>query len=250
MKCVILAGGEGTRISEETRHIPKPMIRVGGVPLIRHIMGIYEKYGINEFIVPVGYKSEIITAYFLGYVDTRLNQVDGNLVFTNPDWTVTIVDTGRNTMTGGRIGKLRNLLGEDFCMTYGDGVSDVDVTRAIKIHKNKGNAVATITAVRPSPRFGSLEFVDEDSTSIIEFGEKIENLKGWINGGFMVLSPKIFDLIHFDDCNLEKDVFPQLAKQGAMYGVRHTGFWHCVDTLRDLLELEEIRNTKGAIWLE
>ncbi len=110
--------------------------------------------------------------------------------------------------------------------------------------------MATITAVRPSPRFGSLEFVDEDSTSIIEFGEKIENLKGWINGEFAVLSPKIFDFIHFDDCNLEKDVYPVLAKQGLMYGVRHPGFWHCVDTLRDLLELEEIRNTKGAIWLE
>ena len=246
MKCVILAGGEGTRISEETRYIPKPMIRVGDRPLLRHIMDIYINQGINEFIIPVGYKSEIITSYFLTYENTTLNQVDGNLVFSNHEWKATVVETGKGTQTGGRIGRLRDLLTEDFCMTYGDGVGNPDIQFVLREHKAY-RTVATITAVRPVPRFGSVIFKPGEAT-VLEFGEKTERQRDWINGGFAVLSPRIFDYIVNDNCNLEKDVYPVLADTGELCAVKHEGFWHCVDTLRDLQELETIYKEHGASW--
>jgi len=245
-KAVILAGGKGTRISEETRNIPKPMIRVGDKPILHHIMEEYISQGVNEFIILSGYKSEIIYGYFLS-ISNLVMQDNGVSTFQTSDWKVNIIYSGIESQTGGRLGRAKQFLQEDFFFTYGDGLSDIDIRSLVKFHK-KNNAIATISGVRPAPRFGSIQF--DESGKVLDFGEKQEHLHGWVNGGFAAMSTEIFSYIDSDDCNLEKDIYPILSNNGKLYVVAHNGFWHCVDTLRDLDQLEEIYKTNGAIWIK
>lgn len=243
---VILAGGKGTRISEETRYIPKPMIMVGDRPIIHHIMDEFVSWGIDEFVILTGYKQEIIFGHFFGCSEDITRE--GNYtVCKSKDWKVTLVPSGMESQTGGRLLFLKGLISDDFFFTYGDGLSDIDLSKVIKLHKEK-NAIATVSGVHPAPRFGSL-FIRDDGL-VQEFGEKVDHLDGWINGGFSVLSPKILDYINSEQCNLEKDVYPQLAKDGNLYSVTHDGFWQCVDTIRDLDLLNSIYLEKGRIWLK
>jgi len=246
-KVVILAGGKGTRISEETKTIPKPMIRVGDKPILHHIMSSYISQGHNEFIIPVGYKSEIIYGYFLSLQHYSMRDKGDSLEIGFSNCVVTLVKSGMDTQTGGRLKRVEEFIKDDFFFTYGDGLSDVDVLKVMEKHKEVG-AVATISAVRPDPRFGSLLF--DGNGKVVDFGEKQEHLRGWINGGFAVLSPDIFSYIDSDECNLEKDVYPKLAYRDKMYAVTHDGFWKCVDTIRDLEEIEDIYNKQGTIWLK
>ena len=244
-KVVILAGGRGTRISEETKTIPKPMIRIGDKPILHHIMDSYISQGLKEFIIPVGYKSEIIYGYFLGLPYYYMKDQGNSLEIGLGNCVVTLVKSGMDTQTGGRLKRIEELIDDDFFFTYGDGVSDLDVHKVMQKHKEVG-AIVTISAVRPDPRFGSLLF--DGNGKVADFGEKQEHLKGWINGGFAAVSPSLFTYISGDDVNLEKDVYPLLAYQDKMYAVTHDGFWKCIDTARDLEELNEIYNTRGAIW--
>jgi glucose-1-phosphate cytidylyltransferase len=246
-KVVILAGGKGTRISEETKTIPKPMIRVGDKPLLHHIMDSYIAQGLNEFIIPVGYKSEIIIGYFLGIPNYFVDYHSGFMTIGLGNCLVTIVNSGMETQTGGRLKRIEEFIDDDFFFTYGDGLADLDIHKVMKKHKDV-EAIATISAVRPSPRFGSLLF--DGNGKIADFGEKQEHLRGWINGGFAAMSPEIFSYISGDDVNLEKDIYPFLAYRDKMYAVEHNGFWQCVDTIRDLEEIENIYNEQGAIWLK
>lgn len=246
MKAVILAGGKGTRISEETKNIPKPMILVGGKPLLHHIIDGYASQGVKEFIVLTGYKSEIIYGYFYSLSDTA-HQQNGQTTFCLQDISVTLLYSGLEPQTGGRLSKVRSLVQEDFFFTYGDGLSDIDIWKVHEMHQ-KHHPITTISGVRPVPRFGSVLF-DSDG-KVLDFGEKQEHLSGWINGGFAVMSPNIFSYIHSDDCNLEKDVYPELVRSGKLYSVCHDGFWQCVDTLRDLEMLEEVHKENGTIWIK
>lgn len=241
-KAVILAGGKGTRISEETKSIPKPMIRVGNKPILHHIMDGYISQGVNEFVILCGYKSEIIYGYFISISDSYTSSV-----FQTNEWKVTLIESGIEPQTGGRLRKAQSLINDDFFFTYGDGVSNIDIHDVMKSHVDH-RAIATISGVRPTPRFGSVLF--DARGKVLDFGEKQEHLSGWVNGGFAVLSPDIFSYINSDDCNLEKDVYPMLAQKNKMYVVTHDGFWHCVDTLRDLDALEEIYSMQGAIWIK
>lgn len=248
MKVVILCGGKGSRLLEMTNVIPKPMISVGQTPLLYHIMDIYRGYGFVDFILPMGYKKEHILAYLMALNPEVMNSSMGVHFFQYPDFQVTAVDTGEDTMTGGRLLRIKDLVGDKpFHFTYGDGLSDVNLEQLYNLYLTH-TSVATITVIHPEGRFGRA-VVNEDNGFIDEFGEKTETFD-WINGGFSVLSPDIFDWIKGDETNLEKDVYPKLAKQGFLLGYRHDGFWKCVDTRRDLLELEEIYNKKGAIWLK
>jgi len=253
MKAVILAGGLGTRISEESHLKPKPMIEIGDFPLLWHIMKIYSKYGISDFIICGGYKQYVIKDYFANYA---LHNSDITFDFKNntqtvisgtfEPWTVTIADTGLNTMTGGRIKKIEKYVkNESFCLTYGDGVSDVPVDKVIEFHK-KMNKIATITAVKPDGRFG---IMDMDGTSVRAFREKSSEDTGWINGGFMVLDPGVFDYIPSDDqCIFEKDPISKLAADGQLNAFKHDGFWQCMDTMRDKDKLQKLWDSKQAPW--
>jgi glucose-1-phosphate cytidylyltransferase len=241
MKAVILAGGRGTRLAEETQVKPKPLVEAGGKPLIWHIMQNYARFGITEFVVLVGYKGQLIREYFANF---WLNQADITFDLSNPEiqvhqtrgqsWKVSVIDTGLETMTGGRLARLKNLLDEDFLLTYGDGVSDVDIDKLLKKH-NENKSLATLTAVQPPARFGALDFV---GNQVVGFREKPIDDEGWVNGGFFVLSPKIFDYITNDLCSFESDVLPSVAKQGQLSAYKHSGFWQPVDTIRDLERLE------------
>ena len=253
MKAVIFAGGFGTRISEETDNIPKPMIRIGHKPILWHIMKTYSSYGINEFIICCGYKGYIIKEYFANYFlhmsditfNIKENQMKVHQERAEP-WTVTLVDTGEETMTGGRLKRVEQYIKNDdvFCLTYGDGVSDININKLIEHHK-KQKTLATLTAVYPPGRFGSL---DISNGKVATFKEKPKGDGSRINGGFFVLSPKVIDLIKDDATVWEQEPMEILAKQGEMSAFEHNGFWQPMDTLRDKNYLEELWLTNEAPW--
>lgn len=254
MKAVILAGGYGTRISEESGIRPKPMVELGGKPILWHIMKIYHTYGINDFIICAGYKSHAIKEYFANYAlynsdvtfdlttHTQITHKNG----AEP-WKITVVETGENTMTGGRLKRVKDYVGnETFLCTYGDGVSDVNITDTIAFHKKHGG-VGTVIAVQPPGRFGIFSLNDGNST-ITSFREKPNGDGAWINGGFMVLTPEVFDYIKGDDTVFEQEPMENMAKDGKLNAFRHNGYWQCMDTLRDKMMLESIWQTGKAPW--
>jgi len=252
MKVVILAGGLGTRISEETSLRPKPMIEIGGKPILWHIMKTYSANGINDFIICLGYKGYMIKEYFANYF---LHMSDVTFVLKNnrmkvhehkaEPWQVTLVDTGELTMTGGRLKRVRKYLDdEDFCFTYGDGVGNINITELIKFHK-KQKTLATCTATQPPGRFGAL---DMDQNRIVSFNEKPLGDGAWINGGYFVLSPKVIDYIDDDNTTWEKEPMEKLAREGQLAAFKHTGFWKPMDTLRDKNQLEELWSSGKAPW--
>ena len=253
MKAVILAGGLGTRISEESYLRPKPMIEIGGHPILWHIMKIYYQHGIDEFIICAGYKQHMIKEYFADYflhcsdVTFDFGEKEKTIIHSTSSekWKVTVVDTGLNTMTGGRIKRIRKYLGnEPFLLTYGDGVSDVDVTKLIEFHKAHGK-LATLTAVHPVGRFGVLDLKKDEIRS---FGEKTESQTDWINGGYMVIDPKVIDYIEGDETTFEKEPLERLASEGQLMAYKHNGFWQCMDTLRDKQKLEALWESGKAPW--
>jgi glucose-1-phosphate cytidylyltransferase len=252
MKAVILAGGLGTRLTEETETRPKPMIEVGGKPIIWHIMKIYSAHGMNEFVVCLGYKGYMLKEYFANYYlhetdvtfDIGQNTMEVHHRRAEP-WRVTLVDTGTETMTGGRLRRVAEYVGrETFCMTYGDGVSDVNIRQLLDFHTASG-LLATLTAVRPPGRFGAL---DLGETKVDGFQEKPVGDGGWINGGFFVLSPAVFDYIAGDGTVWEQEPLERLAREGQLAAYRHEGFWQPMDTLRDKRHLEELWRTGRAPW--
>lgn len=252
MKAVILAGGYGTRISEETAVRPKPMVEIGGKPLLWHIMKIYSAYGIDDFIVCLGYKGYMIKEYFTNYylhmsdvtIDLENNSSEIHRNDAEP-WRVTLVDTGDSTMTGGRLKRVQRYLGDDdFCFTYGDGVSNVNIRELIRFHRSR-QSLATLTAVQPPGRFGAL---DLEHQRITGFREKPPGEGGRINGGFFVLSPKVLDRIDGDDTVWEKDPLESLAADGELSAFLHDGFWHPMDTLRDMNALERMWESGAAPW--
>ena len=254
MKAVILAGGYGTRISEESGIRPKPMVELGGKPILWHILKIYHTYGINEFIICCGYKSHVIKEYFANYA---LHNSDVTFDIGNhsqtihkngaENWKVTLVETGENTMTGGRLKRVKDYIGnETFLCTYGDGVSDVNITDTIDFHKKQGG-IATVIAVQPPGRFGIFSLT-EGETKINSFREKPNGDGSWINGGYMVLEPEVFDYIEGDSTVFELEPMENLAKNGQLNAFKHTGYWQCMDTLRDKMVLEELWQSKKAPW--
>ncbi len=254
MKAVILAGGLGTRISEETHLKPKPMIEIGGRPILWHVMKIYSAYGINDFVICCGYKGYVIKEYFANYFlhmsdvtfDFSTNQMEVHQRKAE-NWRVTLVDTGEETMTGGRLKRVRPYLeGErEFCLTYGDGVSDVDVGKVIEFHRAQG-VLATLTAARPPGRFGALDL--DPLSRVRKFKEKPSGDGGMINGGFFVLSPDIFELLTGDESIWEREPLETLAVRGQLAAYRHDGFWQPMDTLRDKSHLEELWAGGQAPW--
>ena len=252
MKAVILAGGMGTRISEESAARPKPMIEIGGRPILWHILKIYSSHGINDFVICLGYKGYIIKEYFANYFlhmsnvtfDMANNRMDVHQNNTEP-WKITLVDTGEQTMTGGRLKRVRSYLGdEDFCFTYGDGLGDINITELIKFHQAHGQS-ATLTATQPPGRFGALKL---NGNQVAGFQEKPQGDGGWINGGFFVLSPKVIDRIDGDDSVWEQEPMETLAHDGQMSAYLHHGFWQPMDTLRDKLQLEQLWASGKAPW--
>lgn len=254
MKVVLLAGGFGTRISEESHLKPKPMIEIGGQPILWHIMKMYSSYGFNEFIICAGYKQHIIKEYFADYF---LHTSDITFDFTNNNemmihhntaepWKVTVVDTGLNTMTGGRVKRIQKYVGDEaFMLTYGDGVSDVNIKELVEFHKAHGK-MATMTTVNVGQRFGVLD-IDQDGT-ITSFREKQDSDGSMINAGFMVLEPKIFDHIAGDATVFEKEPLETVAKSNELKAYKHDGFWQCMDTQRDKMQLEEMWEQGKALW--
>ncbi len=255
MKAVLLAGGFGTRISEESGVRPKPMVEVGGMPIIWHIMKIYSHYGINEFVVCLGYKGHIIKEYFANYFlyvsdvtfDLKYNSMSIHNDESEP-WKVTLIDTGLNTLTGGRLKRVREYLGnETFCMTYGDGVSDVNIEDLIKFHKDQGT-IATLTAVQEPGRFGSFTLM-ENQTRVEHFREKVKDQNSaWINGGFFVLEPEVFDYIEDDSTVFERAPLEMLSRNNDLSAFQHRGFWMPMDTLRDKNVLDEMWNSDNPPW--
>jgi glucose-1-phosphate cytidylyltransferase len=254
MKAVILAGGLGTRLSEETTIKPKPMVEVGGHPILWHIMKTYSAHGIHEFIICCGYKGYVIKEYFANYFlrmsdvtfDMRSNQMDVHSGNAEP-WRVTLVDTGENTLTGGRLKRVREHIGnETFCFTYGDGVSDVNITEVIQFHQKQG-VLATMTAVQPPGRFGAIALHQGESL-IHTFHEKPEGDGAWINGGYFVLEPKVIDYITDDTTTWEQEPLQKLAHTNQLSAYRHSGFWQPMDTLRDKHNLEELWKAGKAPW--
>lgn len=252
MKAVIVAGGFGTRISEETHLKPKPMVEIGGKPIIWHIMKAYYSHGISEFIICLGYKGYVIKEYFANYFlhmsDVTFDMCDNNIQYhynSCEPWKVTLVDTGLETMTGGRLKRIEKYLNnEDFCFTYGDGVSDVNIRRVIEFHK-ESKTLATMTAVQPPGRYGVLEL---DNYTVTRFKEKPKGNGGWINGGFFVLSPKVMSYIDGDASIWERKPLERLAADGELKAFKHEGFWQAMDTLRDKIKLEELWSSGNAPW--
>jgi len=252
MKVVILAGGLGTRLSEETVVRPKPMVEIGGRPILWHIMQIYAAAGFDDFVIASGYKGEVIREYFhlfaVRHSDYRLRLRDGALEWLNeraPDWLVSMVDTGMTTMTGGRLRRLRPTLGDQtFMLTYGDGVGNIDIAALLAFHRAHGR-LATVTAVRPPARFGGLTL---DGDTVSEFSEKPQTGEGWINGGFFVFEPAIFDHLVDDETILERMPLERLSEQRQLMAYRHDGFWQPMDTLRDRQLLESLWASGAAPW--
>lgn len=254
MKVVILAGGYGTRISEETTSKPKPMVELGGKPLLWHIMKIYSHYGYHDFIICLGYKGYMIKEYFANYFlhmsnvtfDIQNNRMDVHQNYAEP-WRVTLIDTGVDTMTGGRIKRIAEYVGkETFMMTYGDGVGDINIPELVSIHKGHGKYV-TVTATQPSGRFGAMR-IDENG-HVVSFIEKPSGDGGWVNGGFFVMEPQVFDYIDGDETPWEKEPMERLAAHNQLISYKHYGFWQPVDTLRDMRHLEDIFSKKKAPWV-
>ncbi len=252
MKTVILAGGYGTRLSEETATIPKPMIEIGGQPLLWHLMKNFSQYGCNEFILPLGYKGEVIKKYFLEYSQLKSNlkvDLSKGEVLAEPgygeDWVVDLVDTGQDTMTGGRLKRLQSKLKDTFIFTYGDGLSNVDITQLIAFHKSHGK-LATITAVKPVSRFGLLKLGQNEQ--VTSFSEKPNDTDERVNGGFFVLEPEALDYIENDNSVWEKEACEKLVEEGQMMAYRHDDFWQCVDTLHELKLLREKWASGQADW--
>lgn len=252
MKVVLLAGGFGTRISEESYLKPKPMVEIGEKPILWHIMKLYSHYGFHDFIICAGYKQHIIKEYFANYYlhnadvtfDLSSNEVKVHTTHAEP-WKITVVDTGLNTMTGGRIKRIRDYVGDEtFLLTYGDGVADVDIDRLTAFHKTQGR-LCTMTAVRPEGRFGIL---DISGDQVRAFREKSKEDVGYINGGFMVCQPEVFDYIDGDDTIFERRPLEQLAAEGQLAAFKHDGFWQCMDTIRDKQNLEGLWATGNAPW--
>lgn len=255
MKVVILAGGLGTRISEESHLKPKPMIEIDGRPILWHIMKLYSHFGFNDFVICLGYKSYAVKEYFAHYFlhesDVTFDFSSGNTRITHDHtaepWKVTLVDTGLETMTGGRVKRVQPYVGnEPFMLTYGDGVADVDIQALVNFHQKHGR-LATVTSTQPSGRFGALKFSDSDLVS--SFQEKPEGDGGWINAGFFVMQPEVFDYIEGDKTILEREPLEGLARDSELVSFRHRGFWQPMDTLRDKTHLEELLKKKQAPWV-
>ena len=254
MKVVLLAGGFGTRISEESHLKPKPMVEIGGKPIPWHIMKIYSHYGYNEFVICLGYKGYLIKEYFAHYF---LHEADITFDFSVSNqqvvhnhhaepWKVTLVDTGLNTMTGGRIKRVKEYIGNDpFIMTYGDGVSDVNINNLVEYHRNHGK-LATVTSVQPSGRFGALDLTESDE--VLGFQEKPKGDGGWINGGFFVLQPEVLDFIDNDNTTFEREPLEKLAMNTQLKAYKHAGFWQPMDTIRDKELLEKLWQQNQAPW--
>jgi glucose-1-phosphate cytidylyltransferase len=252
MKVAILAGGVGSRLAEETEIKPKPMVEIGGQPILWHILMHYSHYGFNEFAIALGYKGEVIKKYMLDYCslnhDLTVNLRTGQVTTNNDrtcEWMVHLIDTGMNTLTGGRIKRLANTLGhETFMLTWGDGVSDVNLGDLLAFHRAHGK-LATLTAVRPTARFGHLEL---DGSRVVEFSEKPQTREGWINGAFFVLEPEIFDYIDGDSTQWEREPLERLAAEGQLMAYKHVNFWQCMDTLREKKYLESLWQSGNAPW--
>ncbi len=242
MEVVILCGGFGTRLGDETQLKPKPMVEIGGKPIVWHIMKIFEKHGINDFHLALGYKADIIKDYFLKYNSSKFNK---NI---EENWTINLKDTGLNTMTGGRLLRLKESLKneESFMLTYGDGVSNIDITKLLQFHKSHGK-IATVTAVRPPVRFGELII---NNNKVEEFAEKPKTGKGWINGGFFVFNKEIFNYIKDDSMVLEREPLEKLSKTGELMAYKHQDFWQCMDTIKEKEILEKLWSSNNAIWLK
>lgn len=254
MKAVVLAGGLGTRISEESHLKPKPMIEIGGKPILWHIMKIYSHYGINDFIICLGYKGYIVKEYFANYFlhtsnvtfDMARNHMEVHERYAEP-WRVTLVDTGQSTLTGGRLRRVRDYVGEEaFCFTYGDGVTDLDIAATLKFHRTHGKK-ATVTAIQPPGRYGALNL---DGSLVRSFQEKPAGDGSWVSGGFFVLEPSVFDYLYDDQTSWEGQTLQKLAKEGQLMSYQHSGFWQAMDTLRDKSHLEELWavNPPWKIW--
>ena len=251
MKVIILAGGFGTRFSEYTNTIPKPMITIGGKPILWHIMQTYAKFGHKDFYLALGYKAELIKDYFLNYISLNANFTielgSGNILshqLDQVDWKVTLVDTGDKTMTGGRLKRMKEFIGDEpFMLTYGDGVTDINLDEVLKFHRSHGKLV-TMSAVRPAARFGELEL---EGDVVRSFKEKPQMHEGWINGGFFIIEPKFFDFIDDDSTLLEREPLEKATKLGELMAYKHKGFWHCMDTKRDHDLLESLWRS-GAPW--
>lgn len=252
MKAVILAGGLGTRLAEETDRLPKPMIQIGDRPMLWHVMKLYSSFGIDDFVICLGYRGYVVKEYFANYslhmaditIDMVAQKTEVHQSTAEP-WRITLVDTGEHTMTGGRIKRIAQYLdGEDFCLTYGDGVSDLDIGALIEFHRAHGQA-ATVTAVQPPGRFGAMKV---DGDQVVGFQEKPQGDNAWINGGFFVLSPAALDYIHGDETVWERGPMEQLSADGQLVAFKHTGFWHAMDTLRDRNHLQDLWSSGSAPW--
>lgn len=253
MKVVILAGGLGTRLSEYTEGIPKPMVAVGGRPILWHIMRTYGHYGHKDFFLALGYKADVVKEYFLNFyslnADVTVDLSNGDRVSHHAparvDWRVTLVDTGLKTLTGGRVRRMRSYIGDEPCLlTYGDGLADIDIDALVRFHRSHGKLV-TVTAVHPVARFGELVL---DSDRVVTFQEKPQTAQGWINGGYFVIEPEFFDLIKDDDTVLEREPLERATAMGELMAYRHDGFWACMDTKRDRDALEELWGSERAPW--
>lgn len=254
MKAVILAGGLGTRISEESHLKPKPMIEIGGKPILWHIMKIYSHYGINDFVICLGYKGYVIKEYFANYFlhmsnvtfDMARNHMEVHERYAEP-WRVTLIDTGADTLTGGRLKRVREYVGDEtFCFTYGDGVTDLDIGALLQFHRQHGK-LATVTAIQPPGRYGALNL---SGPAVRNFQEKPAGDGAWINGGFFVLEPQVFDYIESDQTSWEATPLQQLAADGELMAYQHAGFWQAMDTLRDKNQLEDlwVSNPRWKVW--
>lgn len=255
MKVIILCGGLGTRLAEETHIKPKPMVEIGGRPILWHIMQLFEQHGITDFNLALGYKGEVIKDYFMNYhsylSDMTVHLKTGKIEYSNStveDWNVSMIDTGPNTMTGGRLLRFKQYcknINEPFMLTYGDGVSDVDITALLKYHRSHGK-IATVTAVRPSARFGGMHIGEGQ---VINFEEKPQSGEGWINGGFFVFEPAIFDYLDDDSTILEKFPLENLVRDKQLMAYQHSGYWQCMDTIRDRDALQKLWDGGSAPWI-